>query len=132
MGISWWTQKNLFSYGILLKKECYEETHNLPTTIAIWPDGTRKISAHEEWIRSRCDVGEQVLVLDVPGVGSLQQNHIWGGSPYKGGYGTLYHLCGDLMYMGDSMAAMHCYDVLRSIEMLQTVLGVKEDEITLF
>ena len=130
--VSWWTQKRLFSYGVMIKQEKYDSVMNLPTVLAVWEDGSKKISEHEAWIRQQCEAGKQVFVLDVPGVGAIEQRNMTLGATYKGAYGTLYTLCGNLMYMGDSCAAMRTYDVLRTIEMLGAEFGVPEEAITLY
>lgn len=130
--VSWWTQKRLFAFGNLIKLEKDEGTPGMPTVLAIWEDGTKRIGAHEAWIRAQCETGRQVLVLDVPGVGAIEQRNMTLGASYKGPYGTLYTLCGNLLYMGDSMAAMRVWDVLRAIEMLGEVFGVAEKDVTLY
>jgi len=129
--VSWWTQKRLFSYGLLIKREEYYTVNSMNTTIAVWTEGTKEISAHEEWIREQCDAGCQVLVLDVPGVGNVPQGALKPGQKYSGRKSTFYRLEEDLVFAGDSLAAMRVYDVLRTIEMLQSEFGVKEEEITL-
>ena len=130
--LSWWTQRRLICAGNLIKAVEYSRTERLPTVIAIWPEGTRKISRHAPWIGGQCEAGRQVLVLDVPGAGSLEQYPLIQGMPYRERFGTLYRLCSDLIYSGDSMAAMRCYDVLRAMEMLETEFGIEEQDITLY
>ena len=130
--ISWWTQRRLVSAGNMINAAKYSQPAPRSTVLAIWPDGTRKISEHAPWIRRQCQGGRQVLVLDMPGVGSLEQNPLILGMPYKERFGTLYRLSSDLIYSGDSMAAMHCYDVLRAIEMLGTEFGIAEQDVTLY
>lgn len=130
--ISWWNQKRLFAAGTIIKLEQYENTDNLPTVIAVWDDGTKRIAEHEEWICGQCASGKQVLVLDVPGVGNIEQYKFTSLHSLKGDYGTMFHLGCDLFYMGDSMAAMHCYDVMRAVEMLEVTFGVPEDKVTLY
>lgn len=132
ISVSWWTQKRLFAFGNIIKLEKDEGTPDMPTVLAVWEDGTKKIGAHEAWIRAQCEAGHQVLVLDVPGVGAIEQRNMTLGESYKGPYGTLYTLCGNLLYMGDSMAAMRVWDVLRAIEMLGEVFHVAEKDVTLY
>ncbi|MBQ8612196.1 MAG: acetylxylan esterase [Oscillospiraceae bacterium] len=129
---SWWTQRRLFSEGLLIRKEELENTKGVPTVIAIWDDGTKKLAEHEDWIRAQCEAGRQVLVLEVPGVGANAQNRFSEWYPYKAGYGTLYKLCCDLIYMGDSMPAMNTWDVLRAIEMVEQFWGTAQQDITLY
>ena len=132
MGISWWSQRRLFSYGTLIRAEQNEKNDQLPTVIAVWRDGTRKIAEHEDWIRSKCDEGKQVLVLDASGVGSIEQYLFLPPRSYKEAYGTTYRISHDLFYCDDSLAAMRCYDVLRCIEMLGEYFGICESDITLY
>lgn len=132
IGVSWWTQKRLFAYATLIKKAGKEQDKELPAVIAVWTDGTKKIREHEEWIRKQCDSGKQVFVLDVPGVGNLEQVSMFPSMDCKVRYGTMYRLCCDLMFLDDSMAAMHCYDVLRAVEMVHEHFHVPEEEITLY
>jgi len=133
--IGWCTQHRLFAYAVLIT--CVEngDKKDLPTVIAIWPDGTKNIAKHEAWIRQQCDGGKQVLVLDVPGVGNIKQQILFGdqrNEPYQSKSNVLSKLGRELIFCGDSMAAMHCYDVLRTIEMVRTCFGVKEEDITLY
>lgn len=130
--VSWWSQKRLFAFGDMIKLENDHDIESLPTVIAIWTDGTKKIGEHEAWIRKQIAEGKQVLVLDVPGVGAIEQRPMVLNMPYKDTYGTIYKLCCDLLYLGDSMPAMRVYDVLRAVLMLQSEFGVKEKEITLY
>ncbi len=130
--LTWWTQKRLFSGGVLIRSAQYGNRRDLPTIIAVWDDGTKKLLAYREWISKQCTCGYQILVLDLPGSGQLEEYNFTGPYPYKGEYGPLYHLGCDLLFMGDSMAAMHGYDVMRTIEMVQTEFGIAEEDITLF
>ena len=130
--LSWWTQCRLFSEGLMIRKEELETAKGVPTVVAIWDDGTKKLTEHEDWIRAQCEAGRQVLVLEVPGVGANAQLRFSEWYPYKAGYGTLYKLCCDLIYMGDSMPAMNTWDVLRTIDMLESFWGVAQQDITLY
>ena len=106
--ISFWTQERLFAYGVMIKSEAWDGRTDFPTVLAVWEDGTKAIAAHEQWIRTQCEAGCQVFLLDVPGVGAIEQRNMVMNSPNKGSCGTLYTLACNLMYMGDSMAAMRC------------------------
>lgn len=130
--VCWKTQHRLFSFGVIIKEEQYRGKENLPTVIAIWEDGTDQIHAHADWIRQRCREGKQVLVMDVPGVGEMRQAPMTKHAEDKARVGTLYTLCGDLLYSGDNCAAMHCYDVLRAIEMVSLRFLVAPSDITLY
>ena len=119
----WWVQKRLAAYGILISKGRCEKVMTYPTVIALWDGGTKAIEAHEEWIKKKCDEGYQVLVVDLPGVGNLEQARLCGG--YTHLYGTIYKICCDLLYLGDSMPAMQTYHVIKTVDMLKDVIGVE-------
>jgi len=130
--VSWRTQKRLFCGGMLIRQKALADMKKLPTVIAIWNDGTKQIGSYEDWIRRQCDAGKQVLVLDVPGFGNTEQYNFAPPFSYKGMYGPIFRLCCDLITMGDSLAALHCYDVIRTIEMMDETYGISEDDITLY
>ena len=119
----WWVQKRLAAYGMLITREEFESDGTpCPVVIALWNNGTRAIGDHEDWIRTQCDAHKQVLVVDLPGMGNIQQPHLWGWAGYRDAYGTMYKMCCDLMYMDDSMAAMQTYHLLRTADMLRDTL----------
>lgn len=124
--VMWWVQKNLSAFGVLICKGKDPLVQPRPTVIALWDNGTRAISAHEDWIRTQCEAGKQVLVVDLPGVGAIEQAHVWWGIPYRAAYGTAYKMCCDLMYMDDSMAAMQTYHLLRTVDMLKEYWQIGE------
>lgn len=133
--LSWWSQRRLYSFGLLIRREQEAACEGQRTVLAVWPEGTKAVAAHEDWIRQKCDEGQQVLVLDVPGEGDLKQSPLMrymGEIPYTERDGTLFRLCIDLIFSGDSMAAMHCYDVLRAIGMLEERFGLRKEDITLY
>jgi len=130
IGMSWWLQKRLAAYGMVISKSTHNKINALPTVIAIWPEGTKGIAAHEAWIRSKCDRGMQVLVLDLPGMGNAEKSVI--GGDVRGYCGLLYRQSSDLLFLGDSMPAMQCYHVLRTIDMLKEYWGLCESEMTLY
>jgi len=68
----------------------------------------------------------QVLVIDLPGVGNIEQPRIWRNYDYYAAYGTMYKMCCDLLYMGDSMAAMQTYHLLRTVDMLRESLKLED------
>ena len=126
----WWVQKNLSAFGVLICKGKDPLVQPRPTVIALWDNGTRAIADREEWIKAQCDAGKQVLVVDLPGVGAIEQAHVWGWGGYRAAYGTMYKMCCDLMYMDDSMAAMQTYHTLRTVEMLKEYWQI--DDVTLY
>ena len=126
----WWVEKNLAAFGSLIAHDDPNGTGNMPLVLALWDNGTKAIPEHEDWIRKTCGAGKSVLVIDLPGVGAIEQAKLWGWSSYRDEYGTVYKLCCDLMYMGDSMAAMQTYHVLRTVDMAKSCLGA--EDVTLY
>ena len=112
----WWVQKELAAFGVFISKGDNVYLPDAPIVIALWDRGTQAIAEHADWIRAQCDAGNQILVIDLPGTGTLEQTNLW---HYKG---TLYKMCYDLIYMDDSMPAMQTYHLLRTADMLREVL----------
>lgn len=119
-GAMWWVQKELAAFGVFISKGDNANLPDAPVVIALWDNGTRAIAEHSDWICAQCDAGKQVLVVDLPGNGALEQVSLWF---YKG---TLYKMCYDLIYMDDSMAAMQVYHLLRTVDMLRDVLHIDQ------
>ena len=124
--VMWWVQKNLMAAGVMISCGQAEDASARPVVIALWGNGTKAIPEHEDWIKARCAEGKQVLVVDLPGMGSIEQAFLWGWAPYRAAYGTMYKMCCDLMYMDDSMAAMQTYHLLRTVDMLKEYLHIDQ------
>lgn len=125
-GVMWYVQERLTAWGALIFKGESDYAPEKPTVIALWDNGTQAIGEHEEWIKAQCDAGKQVLVVDLPGVGAIEQAEIWTKNSYRKQYGTMYKMCCDLIFMDDSMAAMQTYHVLRTIDMLKECFNAPE------
>jgi len=80
-GSMWWVQKELSAFGVFISKGVNKDIPDCPIVIALWDNGTRAIAEHSDWISEQCDAGKQVLVVDLPGSGALQQVSLW---HYKG------------------------------------------------
>lgn len=119
-GAMWWVQKELAAFGVFISKGDQIHLPSCPIVIALWNNGTQAIPEHTEWIREQCEAGKQVLVVDLPGTGTLVQTQLW---HYKG---TLYKMCYDLIYMDDSMPAMQTYHLLRTVDMIREVLHIDD------
>lgn len=124
--VSWWAQKRLFNYGVMIKPLVEPDKEAKPTTVCLWSDGSKAISKHEDYILAEIQKGRQVFVLDLSGMGAIEQRNMVINCPYREQYGTLYKLDCDLVYSGDSSAAFHSYEVLRALEMLKEEFGVTD------
>lgn len=112
----WWSQAGLLNHGLLFRVAA-RHGKRLPVTLAIWNGGTSVLRPHASWIRTQCRAGRAVLVLDVSGAGALQPNSL-NLQPVVGFYGVLHKFADDLLWLGDDLAALRAYDVLRALDVL--------------
>lgn len=126
----WWVQEGIFNYGLTFRHFKYEKK-SLPVTIAVWDGGTTCMQPHLDWIRRTCDSGRAVIVLDTSGAGNIL-TAMPEGFPALDFYGGIFKLNRDLMWLGDSLAAMRIYDVLRAVEAVQLFPWVKKEDIRFY
>jgi hypothetical protein len=132
----WWSQPGMFSHGFLFSAMAEsaagaEASPQRSIVIAVWEGGTSRLLPHEDWIRAQCAAGSDVLVLDVAGVGALAPNAI-NGKALREKFGTIHKLNMDLFWLGDSIAALRTYDVLRAIEFARRLAGAEDRRISLY
>lgn len=58
------------------------------------------------------------MVLDVTGLGMVEQFAIHIGQPLLAFYGTIFKLNDDLIWLHDSLAAMRVFDLIRSLDVI--------------
>lgn len=126
----WWSQPGLFSHGFLFSDSA-DGLSKRPLTIAVWEGGTSSLQQHESWIRGQCASGGAILVLDVAGTGALAPNAI-NGKGLRDKFGTIHKLNMDLFWLGDSIAAIRAYDVLRAIEFARRLPFIDREQINLY
>jgi hypothetical protein len=129
MGL-WWSQEGLFNHGYLFR-DVRAPDAALPVTLALWDGGTNCLQPHSAWIRSRCEAGRAVLVLDVVGSGVLTPHPLHEGFAPDQFYGVLHKFTDDLMWLDDDMAALRTYDVLRALDMIARWPGLDAGDIRL-
>lgn len=118
---AWWSQRGLLNHGLqFFDSQLYGQRS--PVTIAVWDRGSHQLEAHAKWIEETCASGRIAMVLDPTGIGPLlpllnspQEK------PFKR-FGIMDKHTDELMWLGDSMAAVRTYDVLRAVELAATVL----------
>jgi hypothetical protein len=91
-----------------------------PITVGVWLGGTTKLADHWSWIRETCGNGRDVLVLNSSGVGPHEPYAIYG-KPAHPFFGVIHKLTDDLIWLGDSLAALRAYDMIRCVEMIGQV-----------
>lgn len=126
----WWSRPGLFGHGFLFADNAPNPPKR-PLAIAVWEGGTSRLQPRGEWIRARCAQGDTVLVLDVSGMGALAPNAI-NGKGLHDTFGTLHKLNMDLLWLGDSLAAIRAYDVLRALEFARRLPTVDADRIRVY
>jgi cephalosporin-C deacetylase-like acetyl esterase len=114
----WWSQEKLFNHGCGFR-DMSLDGRQLPVTLALWDGGTNCLQPHSDWIRETCRAGRMVLVLDVTGAGALLPHALHAGFAPEEFYGVIHKLSDDLTWLGDSLAAIRVYDVLRALEMVE-------------
>lgn len=128
--ILWWSQKEVFNHAFIFTGGDYTNIKKT-ITIAVWNGGTGNIQGHSDWIRKECGLGRSVLVLDVSGVGVCQPNRAAGYELLDNG-GLIQKLSYDLIWIGDSLAALRTYDVIRTVDMLEECFGIQNGDIRLY
>jgi len=134
MGL-WWSQEKLFNHGYAFRH--FEQgdfsagTANLPVTLAVWDGGTNKLHSHLSWIRSTCEQGRAVLVLDVSGSGAIASRPSTA-FPREGFFGIMHKLADDLLWLNDDLASLRIYDVLRALTMIEQWPGLDASDIQLY
>lgn len=111
----WWSQPGLMGHGLAFRV-AGDPVPDQPVTVAVWDGGTSSIRAHMGWIRQQCAGGRRVLVPDVSGVGALRPHDLLSGCAPQEFYGVIHKLADDLTWLGDSLAALRTYDVLRATD----------------
>src|SRR5690606_14508663 len=99
--------------------ESHQDWKELPLMIALWPRGTRSLMSRWTVIKEACEAGEAVLVLNVSGDGPHEPHPLYG-KPNHLFFGMMHKLADELLWLGDSMAALRTYDVIRCIDFVSS------------
>lgn len=113
----WWSQEGIMNSGYVFRLAEDTAERRRPLTVAVWRGGTRQLKAHWAWIQETCRSGRAVLVLNTSGVGPHEPYPIYG-KPVRSYFGVLHKLADDLIWLGDSLAALRTYDVIRCMEVI--------------
>ncbi|SDC66795.1 Acetyl xylan esterase (AXE1) [Paenibacillus sp. UNCCL117] len=115
--ILWWSQEGLMNSGYVFQSTEAEDGAKQPVTVCVWRGGTGSLEAHWTWIRQTCGGGRTVLVLNSSGVGPHEPYPIYA-RPAHGFFGVIHKLADDLIWLGDSLAALRAYDVIRCLDLI--------------
>lgn len=126
----WWSQPGLMNSGYLFRSAAPSSDGPSPLTVAVWQGGTSRLAGHWEWLAEACRAGRSVLVLNVSGEGPHEPYPLYG-KPSRRFFGIMHKLADELLWLGDSLAALRVHDVLRTLE-LADWLGAAGKRITFY
>lgn len=112
----WWSVRGVINSAMVFKPASVQGS--LGVTLAIWEDGTRDIPRHDRFIRSEIAKGRAVMVLNVSGMGPLEPFTFNSETKSKIYQGSHYRIADDLIFLGDSYAALRAHDVLRALQVI--------------
>jgi hypothetical protein len=119
--ISWNVQEEMTGIGVYFKSmDSHDEKQ--PVTVMLWEGGTCAVGKHFARIEDVCRKGHIAFVIDICGEGCLEPNPV-NTMPLDAPVGALYTLNSHLARLGDSIAAMRVYDVLKAIEAAGVLAG---------
>ncbi len=124
----WEVQEGIVNHCFLFRKS----REKLPVTIALWKGGCRRLSEHYSWIRQTCEEGRAVLVLDITGMGMLEQRQLRAETEPDGFYGAKFKLNADMRWIDDCLMALGCFDLLRCLDAVGQIKGLDASDIRLF
>lgn len=87
--------------------------------LAIWPNGSSNLEKHGDFILKCIRDNKDIIVLDLCGEGFLQQRELVWWAKSDEAYGSLYKLNDDLFWLGDSLASLRTYEVIKAIEWIK-------------
>ena len=125
----WRPEPGYWNSGALLR-DFRQGDKPLPTVIALWPEGCKRIAEHSTWIHRTLRKGFQVLVMDVAASGALLPARLGNTSMYVG-WSTMYNLNAYLMQLGDSMCGMRTRQMAAAVDMLRG-FAEADGQITLY
>lgn len=126
----WWSQQGIFNHAMVFRDPGRIEARQ-PATIAVWDGGTQQLQSHWEWLNATCAEGRSVIVLDTTGSGPLQPHLIDGKDPLDF-YEIMHKLTDDMIWLGDSLAALRTYDVIRAVEAAGFLPGIDKRDMRLY
>ena len=115
----WESQEGVINHGFLFR----ETKDRLPVTIALWRDGCRRLTEHYTVIRDICRRGRAVLVLDITGMGMLEQRQFSPAVDKEAFYSAKFKLNTDLLWLDDCLMALGCFDLLRCLDAVEEMPG---------
>ncbi|MDF2960556.1 MAG: hypothetical protein K0S39_2291 [Paenibacillus sp.] len=127
----WWSQPGLLNHCLQFF-DSKLSGQKLPVTIAVWDGGSSQLEVHAKWIEETCASGRIAMVLNPTGIGPLLPHlNSPTDKPFKR-FGIMDRYSDELMWLGDSMAALRTYDVLRAVELVSGLKNIDPSDIRLY
>ena len=115
--VLWRSGEGHWNNGVFLR-DMRQNEPQMPTVIALWPEGLARLAEHSAWIHSVCRRGWQVFAMDTAGEGSLLPGPLGSGPMYIG-WGTMYKLSAYLIQLGDSLCAVRTRDIISACRLMR-------------
>ena len=127
----WWVLPGIFGHGLLVSDINSLAEEDQPVVLAVWEDGSAALPEKLDFIQEQVARQRKVLVLDLPGSGFLEPARI-NSRDLKQRFGTLHKLNDDLLFLGDSLAALRTYSILRALDAIKGIPGLAAASISLY
>ncbi|MFC3803523.1 alpha/beta hydrolase family protein [Cohnella sp. GCM10012308] len=118
----WWSQSGVMNSALWFGGAREADDRPAEVVMAAWAGGTNCLSRHWPWILEQCAAGRSVVVLNASGVGPHEPAPVYG-QPVREMFGMLHKLADELIWLGDSLAALRTYDTIRCAEWITSVAG---------
>ncbi|WP_168118549.1 prolyl oligopeptidase family serine peptidase [Paenibacillus sp. HB172176] len=114
----WWSQSDMMNSGYLIRSaDATAAGMKQSIMIGVWLGGTTRLAEHWTWIRETCREGRSVLVFNSSGSGPHEPYPIYN-KPVHRFFGVIHKLTDELLWLGDSLAAMRTYDITRCLDVI--------------
>ena len=114
--VIWRPQDYYWNSGVFLR-DLRQGDKPLKTVIALWAEGTQRLTEHSAWIHRCVQQGCQVLVMDVAASGGQLPARL-GNTDMYAGWSTMYNLDAYLMQQGDSFFALRTRQIVAALRMV--------------
>ncbi|MCL2814865.1 MAG: prolyl oligopeptidase family serine peptidase [Oscillospiraceae bacterium] len=129
--ILWISQAHITNHAYIFVKPENAKKKN-PTTLALWHFGTNCLDDHAGFIHSECEKGRAVMVLDVSGIGLVEQRAFAKDQRPTDFYGPIFLINDNLVWQNDSLCALRCYDLLRAADIAGIHQHTKSEDIKIY
>lgn len=132
----WWSQEGVMNSGYWFRGSSGSggsgsDGSSSEVALAVWAGGTTRVSKHWRWIRETCANGSSVMVLNGSGVGPHEPAAVFG-RPVRGLFGMMHKLADELIWLGDSLAALRTYDIIRCVERIDSEVSPAAGRISVY